>query len=187
MDDSSKNLVIGGILQNGPDPDQNKELEIFADHNQALYIPTYYTGDWAIDSTYVEDAINENPQYENGLMSDALHEAKYNTIIGYSGGTATAVAALDGQHVTCNTLILISPMKGTLSDSEYQQMIQRISEKVKNIVVLWSPNDQPTKPMDFYQAKPSLFANMPKTSVYEVPLTKTGIDGHIEILLLIMR
>ena len=205
------NLLIGGInqlgsfkLDNGetyyinPDnlPDFNPEYKKFANNNKAIYVPTYYSGDATGDAiALIEDAANvdlaakSKASEQNGLLSPALKDQQYDTIIAYSGGTTSAVAALNKQAlnkkdgVTCNTLILISPMKGELSDKEYKQEIDLILREgtVKNIVVLWSPKDKPTGNFLGYQAKPSLFAGDSRIAVKEVPLTKTGNDGHIEM------
>ena len=42
--EGSGNLFVGGILQDGPNPEGNDPcLRIFADQNQAIYVPTYYS------------------------------------------------------------------------------------------------------------------------------------------------
>ena len=155
-----------------------------------MYIPTYYTGDWLDNGQDVDSAAHSIPTYQNGLKSGALDKKQYDTIITYSGGTATAVAALDPQDtygVTCNTLIMISPMKGTLSETDYEKKINRILEKgtVKNIVALWSPKDTPfANRLIGYQASFDNLANEnpDKIKVYTVPLTKAGNEGHVEML-----
>jgi len=187
------NLIIGGIRQLSPDPCKNPIYMKFADNNGAIYVPTYYSGpakddadNWAksiADGLDVNDAAKSKPTDENGLTRHELNYHKYDTIITYSGGTASAVTALDKQGVTCNTLILISPMKGMLSDKEYKQEITRILDNgvVKNIVVLWSPKDTPPGNLLGYQASPLLFGGDSRIAVYKVPLTRTGVDGHIEM------
>lgn len=188
------NLIIGGIRQDSSNPEENTKYTKFADNNNAAYVPTYYSGQ-------SKDGIDENlkrlgdgmqvayaaysiPSSENGLSSPALNEKPYTTIISYSGGTASAVAALDKQGVTCDTLILVSPMKALLFETDYQKAIKRILDenKVKNIIVLWSPKDEPTGGVDFYQAENYLFGGDTRITVNEVPLTKADEDAHGEIL-----
>lgn len=192
------NLLIGGINQVGdPNPGLvdyipylNPTYMEFANNNRAIYIPTYTSGNKIEDALNVDLAATLKATDQNGLLSPALTKSQqYDTIIGYSGGTASAVAALYKQAmdknggVTCNTLILISPMKGELSDADYKQKITRILDDgaVKNIVVLWSKNDKPTGNILGYQARSNLFSSDSRITVNEIPLTKTGDDGHIEM------
>lgn len=182
--ENSKNLIIGGILQNSPDPNKNLVYEKLADDNDALYIPTYYSGNLVDDSLEVERAATYNPEptYQNGLLNDELNDAHYDTIIAYSGGTASAITAIDKQGVTCKTLILVSPIRGDLLPGDYDKMIQSILNKmsVEKIVVLQSQND--TLPLGLlYQAK---FTTDKDTyiDVFDVPLTQIDVEGHKEML-----
>jgi tetratricopeptide (TPR) repeat protein len=121
-DPENPNLVVGGILQNGPNPDDNPDLKKFADDNHAIYDPAYCSGNSVLnikkDALAVNEAsLGEKTDY-NGLKSSTLDGKKYNTIIAYSGGTATAVTALAKESVTCDTLILISPMAAGVPDGK---------------------------------------------------------------------
>jgi len=178
------NLFIGGIGQEPPGPETNKNCKTFADQIGAMYIPTYYSGEWLIGDIPVGDVPQVNnaascdgfylPTPENGLTNTLLHDETYDTIIAHSGGTVTAVTALDRQNVICNTLILISPMIGVFPEElkslnpvdfyktsspgaekrEYIDQIHRIlnKNKVQKIVVIQSKNDNPLFG-SYYQGK----------------------------------
>lgn len=192
------NLLIGGIRQISSDPNKNTEKEI-AEKFGAIYVPTYYSGpakDQADELIKIAgDAIEVNKAascakwheatYLNGLSSDALKGPKtYNTIVAYSGGTVSAVTALDKQDVRCHTLILISPMIGMVpatTASFYKQQIKRLLESgaVQRIVVIQSSDDQP--PADnLYEAKFTK-GEISGVDVYDVDLKTTGIEAHKEI------
>ncbi len=209
INNGPRNIFIGGILQESPDPDQNdNRYKTFADQNQAIYVPTYYSlsylsaGNPVVDTANafankIDAIIADSAQVNlaatgtttpvNGLESAALQNQQYNTIIGYSGGTATAITALLSQNVTCDTLILISPMKGTLLDSDYKNEITKIltSGCVNHIEVIWSPQDTPTGPIGLYEAQiTSDWDSMGRISVYRVDLPQdknNGWKAHIDI------
>jgi hypothetical protein len=189
------NLFIGGIRQQSIDPhsEENEKHRLFADNNDAVYIPTYYSGgpitQNAVDETAkvlfdagdVNNAALGYANYKNGLANDELKGHHYDTIISYSGGTATAVTAIAAQGVTCDTLILISPMKGSLLNWAYEKEISDILAKgyVKKIQVIWSSEDKPTDELGFYQA--STFKASKNIEVFEIDLTTTGQDAHIDL------
>lgn len=198
VNSENPNLLIGGIRQISSDPNKNTEKEM-ADQIGAIYVPTYYSGpakDQADELVKVAgDALEVNKAascakpyeatYKNGLSSDVLKGPKtYNTIVAYSGGTVSAVTALDKQDVRCHTLILISPMIGMVpatTASFYKQQIKRLLENgaVQRIVVIQSSDDQP--PADnLYEAKFTK-GEMSGVDVYDVDLRTTGIDAHKEI------
>ena len=184
--ESRPNLFIGGILQKSPDPTQNDQAyRAFADQNQAIYVPAYYSNNLVTDCQEVDNAAKLIPTDQNGLLSYALNKMGYDTIIGYSGGTATAVTALYKLGVKCDTLILISPMKGTLSDPDYENEIKAIltSGAVNHIEVIWSPEDIPSKPIPaFYEAQiSSSWDSKNRITVHEEPLTQdknNGLQAH---------
>jgi hypothetical protein len=208
VDNGPRNLFIGGILQSSPNPDKNdNRYKTFADQNQAIYVPTYYslsylnTGNPVVDtvsalpntmtaaiddSAEVNLAATGHPTYMNGLKSPALQNQQYDTIMGYSGGTATAITALLSQKVTCDTLILISPMKGTLSDLDYKNEITKIltSGAANHIVVIWSPEDKPTGPIASYEAQISSSWDPKRITVYRADLPQdknNGLQAHKDI------
>jgi tetratricopeptide (TPR) repeat protein len=120
-DPESPNLLIGGIFQKSPNPNDNPDLKKLADDNQAIYIPTYYDPNLAnFKETVlaVSDAALGRYSDFNGLNQLNKLKGEYNTVIAYSGGTATAITALEKQIVTCDTLILISPMAAGVPDAE---------------------------------------------------------------------
>ena len=128
MNPENPNLLIGGVGQEGPNPDQNPNYMETANKTGSIYIPTYYSDESGLEkledevqvnyaaswfNTYIyPNGLTYQATYENGLKNNALTEETYNTIIAYSGGTVTAVTALAKQGVKCHTLILISPMRG---------------------------------------------------------------------------
>jgi uncharacterized GH25 family protein len=180
------NLLIGGIDQS-PNPNENTGYEDFAKQNQAYYVPTYYAGaiKWVSDAIEVNNAAYGTATVQNGLKSPALNYKalnykQYGTIIGYSGGTATAIAALKNQKVKCDTLILISPMKGTLPDTDYKNNIMNIltSGAVNHIIVIWSPQDTPTEPFNSYEAQiSSSWDKENRITVHEEPLPQDMNNG----------
>ncbi|MDD4652879.1 MAG: hypothetical protein PHQ34_11680, partial [Methanothrix sp.] len=208
------NLFIGGIRQDSKDPEENGILKDLADASHAVYIPTYYSGlDEQYESSLrtsqlggsisdtAEASIGEDARrlgdgvevalaaegfatYYNGLANNELKEHYYSTIASYSGGTASALIAIDKQGVTCNKLILISPMKALLSSDYYADAIKRILEKgyVKNILVITSPEDKPTGDLDFYQAKKELFGDDKRITISDVQLTSNGEQAHKDLL-----
>ncbi len=228
VNDGPRNLFIGGILQDHANPEDNNEAyRTFADNNNAIYVPTYYSLEnirkdsqepvqqeqqeqqiqqeahqgilqqvqlaaektkkgteevvaGGLDSVEVNHAAYGTKRDLNGLKSPALNGIQYDTIISYSGGTATAVSALRNQGVTCDTLIMISPMKGSLLDEQYKKNITDIlkSKAVNKIVVVWSPQDKPTGGMAFYEAQISAdWDESKRITVYEVPLLQDKEDG----------
>ena len=156
------------------------------DQNQAIYVPAYYSNNLVSHCQEVDNAAKLIPTDQNGLLSYALNKMGYDTIIGYSGGTATAVTALYKLGVKCDTLILISPMKGTLSDPDYENEIKAIltSGAVNHIEVIWSlKEDIPSKPIPaFYEAQiSSSWDSKNRITVHEEPLTQdknNGLQAH---------
>ena len=193
--EGQQNLIIGGILQNSPNPDQNDiRYETFANENHATYVPTYYSlgHDGNELQATIDDSVEVNKAAHgeatdlNGLTSPALQNHQYDTIISYSGGTATAVAALKNQKVTCDTLILISPMKGALFDADYEHNIEQIltSGSVNHIVVIWSPEDKPTWAAPYEAQISSDWDSMGRITVYRVDLPQdknNGLQAHKDI------
>ena len=182
------NLIIGGIRQKGPDSAENPDYVNFANDNNATYVPTYYTGNDITDALQVQNTAAAIPirTYENGLLDPELNNQHYTTIISYSGGTRSAVTALCIQGVTADTLVLISPMKGAMTQTTYDQEIQEILNNgtVKQIVVLQSPDDKPSASFLGYQAKFSSTSGVgknPRIKVINLSLTQQGPAGHIEM------
>jgi len=166
------NLIIGGIGQDDPTgSDANQNYKDIADDLNAMYIYTYNSGK-TNDIAAVNAAASCDGTYfktpQNGLTNTVLGGTdlpqKYNTIVAYSGGTVTAVTALDKQDVSCDTLILISPMIGVfpgaaktldfpnayetaspgIEKGQYEDQIKRILRdgKVQRILVIQSDDDQ---------------------------------------------
>ena len=77
-------------------------------------------------------------------MRDELKGKHYNTIYAYSGSTRTVITALLHQHVTCDNLVLISPIKGPIPDNVYENEIKQLlsSSIVKHITVYQSAADR---------------------------------------------
>jgi hypothetical protein len=165
------NLIIGGIWQTAKDQETN---QVYANDLNAEYVHTYYTG-WKYnpqDVAAVTDAtpqmtvykdpstgaivpVPETASYKptdlNGLTSDLLSQGQsnpsdhYDTIYAHSGGARTAVTALLYQHVTADTLVLISPAMGPMDRELYLWEIQQLLDLgiVKEIVVYQSAVDTP--------------------------------------------
>jgi hypothetical protein len=111
-----KNLLIGGIDQ---DQKEISDNAAFASQIHANYEPTYTEDKTLSNAQEVRDAALDKPTKQNGLDLSELKGQSYDTIVAYSGGTASAITALDPkskQGVTCNTLILISPMSAGVPD-----------------------------------------------------------------------
>jgi tetratricopeptide (TPR) repeat protein len=182
------NLLIGGIGQVGdqalkPDVlvDLNPEYKEIANNNKAIYVPTYYTGSIAEDSLHVDLAATSKPTDMNGLESPALNDQQYGTIIAYSGGTASVIAAIYKQRVSCDTLILISPMRGvSVKQEEYDEIIKQIlGDAVKHIIVIQAPNDQLILD-SWYKAK-FTEGEDPRIDVYDIDLETTGEQAHKDL------
>lgn len=140
-EETHKNLLLGGINQEAPEATQayytpisyykdlgNCEatninyLEI-AEDLDAYYFPMYYK-DEASNIDEVHNAAIGVATDQNGLNNEALHEKAYDTIVSYSGGTSSAITALADYTkygLTCDTLILISPMAAGVSDETYAE------------------------------------------------------------------
>jgi len=199
MNEENPNLLIGGIRQNSSDPNKDTAEKEMADQLGAIYVPTYYSGpakDQADEIKKIASDVLEvrkaslsgkegyEATYQNGLKSDSLKGKTYNTIVAYSGGTVSAVTALEKQGVRCHTLILISPMigmEGGSTDLVYKNQIKQLLESgaAQRIVVIQSPDDQPTGNI-IYQAKFKK-DEISGVDVYDVDLKTTGIDAHKEI------
>jgi hypothetical protein len=131
------NLLIGGIKQDNPndactnpsDPSTcpNAKYQEIAESLKATYIPTYYgeRDDGMDDVNEVRKAALGIESEQNGLADqngkpNAALKHHYDTIVAYSGGTSTAVTALADKAnygLTCDTLILVSPMAAAVSDA----------------------------------------------------------------------
>jgi len=193
-----KNLVLGGIQQDDPDvKNGNAKLKEIADANNAIYVPAYFDTPKDIrgeilDGIYVNNAAIGFADYKNGLKNEELQDKTYDTIISYSGGTATAVTAILDQGVRCDNLILVSPMDAAVNSAWYKVIIDAILDRglVKHIQVIYSPQDRPTDDIyipPFYEA--SSFKESDKISVKKVDFTKeieekglSGRDIHIRML-----
>jgi hypothetical protein len=178
------NLLIGGIYQKSNTLENNGYIE-FADRYNAMYVPTYYSGNLLKDCIEVDNArgFNYKENFQNGLARSELKNKHYNIIFAYSGGTRSALTAIEYQGLRTDTLVLISPIRGTKEDqnSYYEEEIKRILNKVKNIVVLQSSNDQILlDSLLGYQARFSEIDD-PRIEVYNVPLSKNGREAHQEI------
>jgi tetratricopeptide (TPR) repeat protein len=205
MDKNNPNLLIGGIRQDSMDPNQNEGYKEMAYQLGAMYIPTYYSG--PIDpnandaakkfeelSKEYGDSVQVNKAascakwyeatYQNGLKNPALQAKKYNTIVAYSGGTVSAVTALDKQEVKCHTLILISPMIGmaeSTANGNYLDQIRRLlsSGAVQRIVVIQSENDKPPIAELSQPRFPEGKDKIPGVEINTVKLdVADGIQGH---------
>jgi hypothetical protein len=196
------NLLIGGIGESsGSNPDDNSDYRKIADQINAMYVPTYYTGTREDDVAEVNKAASSNPTYQNGLKRDELkgvdesNKKGYDTIVAYSGGTATAVEALAHQYIKCHTLILISPMAAktrknsdlttgltplTTMKYDFYNEIENIlkNDAVENIVVIQSENDKLTFG-DLYQYR--FHESTDKITVHNVSLETTGETAHKEL------
>lgn len=140
-----KNLLIGGIGENGPNPSDNPRYVEIANQlkdssgNPAVYVPTYYhqLPDGKPDDIQNADEVRKAALGEktdqNGLKADELNKRNYDTIIAYSGGTASALTALANQGVTCDTLILISPMRAGVPSDIANELVKYNNKENKNI------------------------------------------------------
>ena len=209
--ENSGNLFVGGISQSGPNPDDNDQrYKDFADKNQAIYVPTYYTNAMTLDALEVNNAARGIRNNINGLSSPALSDKQYDTIIGYSGGTTSVVTAMAEQNVKAKTLILISPMCGgldTLAEpvskywygqsetptddfdwrSEFEEKIQKIIDSGTKIVVIQSSDDTPILGSNYQYRFPKDMSQRivlntgDELKVNNVDLENSGKEGHIEI------
>lgn len=131
-----RNLLLGGINQETPVCEEpcssyvNNNYKEIATALDAYYFPMYYgSQDGNIDE--VQKAATGEATDDNGLTNAALHGTEndpkeYDTIIAYSGGTATALTALanyDEYRVKCDTLILVSPMAAAIGEG-YEQFTE---------------------------------------------------------------
>lgn len=118
------NLLIGGIMQKSGAVEKNSDYQEIAASLKAKYIPTYYGG-FANDVIEVRNAALGIGSVKNGLLGlDGLPnkalDHHYDTIVAYSGGTSTAVTALADYArygLTCDTLILVSPMAAAINEA----------------------------------------------------------------------
>lgn len=172
---------VGGFI----DPGGNQKLADFAAEHDAKYVPIYDLGGKGLlggvaggimDVTMVTFATWGLKTEYNGLSRDELNNQHYDTIYAYSGGTRSAVTALAHQGVSCDTLVLISPIRGPERQSTYDGEIQQIlnSNSAKKIIVIQSPDDK--LPLGgIYQQK---FGDNEdsRIEVHNVPMEKTGIS-----------
>ena len=208
------NLFIGGIGQRSQNPDANDQsYKSFSDDNSAIYVPTYYMGvdgqsrefNFIQDGLQVDYAAQGIRTPANGLVSPALNDRQYDTVIGYSGGTTAVVTAMALQNVKANTLILISPMRGGLDNvgqsylesmglggtvvdefdwnfdwqGEFEQKIQTILDAGTRIMVIQSEQDELPLGPDFqYRFSED---HDSRITVHDVTLIHEGIEAHSEI------
>lgn len=140
-----RNLLLGGINEEKPVCDEpcssyvNANYKEIASDLNAYYFPMYY-GSQGDNIDEVQKAATGDATDENGLTNAALHGTEnnpkeYDTIIAYSGGTATALTALanyDEYRVKCNTLILVSPMAAAIGEG-YEQFTE-VATSVATVV-----------------------------------------------------
>lgn len=134
------NLLLGGIRQNAPCVDcsraTNLDYYAIAHKLNANYFPMFNQGELFDQVGEVQNAATGEATDQNGLTNAALHGTEnnpkeYDTILAYSGGTATAVTVLsnyDEYRVKCDTLILVSPMSAGVSDEIFAK-IRKTYEK----------------------------------------------------------
>jgi len=209
------NLLLGGINQDKPvcvepcSSTANYDYKKIAADLDAYYFPMYYS-DEATNIKEVNKAARGEATEQNGLKKlEGLKKKDgtnhYETIVAYSGGTSTAVAALADNAkygLTCDTLILVSPMAAktrknsglttglaaaTTLKYDFEKAIEDIlvSGAVKNIVVIQSEDDQ-LLAGDLYQFRFSndMFSNKEinsKIAIYDVkldlPITPNGDEN----------
>jgi len=194
------NLLLGGINQDKPVCDEpcssaaNYDYKEIAADWDAYYFPMYYS-DVATNIKEVNMAARGKATEQNGLKKlEGLKKKDgtnhYETIVAYSGGTSTAVAALADNAkygLTCDTLILVSPMAATTIKDDFEKAIEDIlvSGAVKNIVVIQSEDDQ-LLAGDLYQFRFSndMFSNKEinsKITIHDVkldlPITPNGDEN----------
>jgi len=126
-----ENLLLGGIDQEKPvcaEPCSsytNTNYKAIAAGLGADYIPMYYEDRDSNVNEVRKAALGEATE-QNGLENGALKNHHYETIVAYSGGTSTAVTALADKAkygLTCDTLILVSPMAAAIGEG-YQQFTE---------------------------------------------------------------
>jgi Leucine-rich repeat (LRR) protein len=130
------NLLLGGIGQDEPCVEPcssaaNYKYKDMAASLDADYFPMYYDDDELDNIVDVKQAATGKATDQNGLNNDAVHGKTYNTILAYSGGTATALTVLANYKkygVTCDTLILVSPMSAGISDELLAKIRKNIEE-----------------------------------------------------------
>ena len=136
------NLLLGGIGQEeSPCAEPcssaaNSNYKGIAADLDAYYFPMYTYANRFDNIGEVQSAATGDPTDQNGLTNAALHGTEndpkeYDTILAYSGGTATALTALanyDEYRVTCDTLILVSPMSAGVSDEIFAKIRKTYEE-----------------------------------------------------------
>jgi hypothetical protein len=133
------NLLIGGINQKGATIEENPEYQEIATSLKATYLPTYYRG-LVDDVNEVRKAALGDGTVQNGLADQNGQPNKalnhhYETIVAYSGGTSTAVTALADKTkygLTCDTLILVSPMA---AEHSVVTLIDTVSDTTKAALI----------------------------------------------------
>jgi WD40 repeat protein len=139
---SGGNLLLGGINQDMPvcaepcSSAANSNYKEIAADLDAYYFPMYNDADPLDNIGEVQSAATGEATDQNGLTNAALHGTEndpkeYDTILAYSGGTATALTALsnyDEFRVTCDTLILVSPMSAGVSDEIFAKIRKTYEE-----------------------------------------------------------
>jgi hypothetical protein len=127
------NLLLGGINQSKPcvEPcssaanDDYKEIAASLD---AYYFPMYYLPSDEENAEEVRKAALGEASEQNGLDNGALKNRFYETILAYSGGTATAITAMADQGVTCDTLILVSPISAGVERETVDVALNKIKK-----------------------------------------------------------
>ncbi len=107
-----------------------------------------------------------------------LNNRHYNTVYSYSGGTRSIITAILLQGVTCDTLVLISPIKGLVESEIYENEIEQLltSRAVKKIIVYQSANDNLLLGQKYqYKFRPN---ENPHINVIDVPLEMGGTEAH---------
>jgi hypothetical protein len=197
-DSNHPNLFVGGILEKSSNGDSaEQKWRDFADHNNAVFVPAYYSREILFDPTNVDpmaldiNAVNAAARSEatdlNGLTRDELGAngpRSYGTIIGYSGGTTSVITAMAVQDVKAETLILISPMMGNNENSGevFEQKIRSIIEANPNIKILVFQSEQDIMPgqADFLYNDYLLNMFPDNIEVYSIklPLETCGLFCH---------
>lgn len=111
--------------------------------HDAIFTPTYNSNIFANIFGVVQATFQKGTR-ENGLLRDEWNKKHYDTVYAYSGSTRTAITALLHQGVTCDSLVLISPIKGPIPDPLYENEIKQLLESgiVKHITIYQSAADR---------------------------------------------
>jgi hypothetical protein len=199
----SPNLFVNGInLKFGSDG--AKKYDEFARNQQAVWVPTYYTGYTLIAppgfTSDVDNVIFATPgaigapkeilipTNYNGLTQPLITEHSYDTVYAYSGGTRTVLTAIRYYNLRCKKLVLISPMSGPQFPGTYKKELEDVLQNkgVEQIEIYQSAKD--ILPIgNLYQAKfdlddPWLQGKNIKIIPVDLP-GQAGIPAHIALFL----